>query len=258
MKKMLLLFSVFLTINSFAQDTAITKQKIDEASKLSNEIGLNTTLLLKQIFNLSNNTFPTLPYDLTYKLIKNKSALRIGLGITMTNSSVETTTSSTSTFSTTSTAPSPDATVPVESKSTNLFYRVGWERRYMLNKYIGACWGIDMAGQYGTSYSQSSNGFNNLPFSYSFTKSTDKLTLLTYGGGPMVGIQVFFAKHISVYTEVPIYFMLEQQKDVSETYQHSYSSSNGWNTTTNTQTQMTKGTTLNITLPVTLYLAIKF
>ena len=38
---------------------------------IAQEFGVNTTLMLKQVFNLSNNTFTTLPYDLTYKSIRN-------------------------------------------------------------------------------------------------------------------------------------------------------------------------------------------
>ena len=253
MKKILLSLSILLTINTIAQDT--TKVVEHKVKKVNHEIAVNTTLLLKQIFNLSNNTFQTLPYDLTYKLIVKKSALRVGLGVTMDNSSLTTTTTSTNP----STAPpGPDAIVPTITNSTNLFYRVGWEKRYMLGSRIGIFCGVDFAGQYGTSYSSSSSGFNNLPNSYSFSKTTDDLKMMSYGGGPVGGIQVYITKRISLSTEVPFYFQIIQQKEKVENYQNSFDPSNGWIASTNTQTQTTTNSKLSLTLPVTLYLAIKF
>jgi hypothetical protein len=251
MKKFILLLVIPFT--SLAQDT--TKIAEPPAKKINHEIAINTTLLLKQIFNLSNNTFPTLPYDVTYKLIIKKSAIRVGAGINMTNSSLTTSTTSTNQNS----APSgPDAVVPTINKSSNLFYRVGWEKRYTVGTRVAASWGVDFAGQYGKSNSQSSSGFNSLPNNYNFTKTTDNLKMMAYGGGPVVGIQVFITKRISVSTEVPLYFQVIQQTEVTENFQNNYSSFNGWTSSTNTQTQTTKGTKFSLTLPVTLYLAIKF
>jgi hypothetical protein len=249
--------SLFLfSVSCFAQDT--TKKESTTKCKFDHEIGINATLLLKQIFNLSNNTFPTLPYDLTYKLIRNnnKWAIRAGAGITMNNSTV----TSTTTSSNQSQVAGPDPIVPTSSNSTNLFYRAGWERRFVFDKKIVVFAGVDLVGQYGTTNSQSSNVFNDLPNNYSYTKTTDKTSLMAYGGGPVAGIQFFISKRLSLFTEIPIYFLYSNQKEITDNYQNRSDASfaNTYTSSNNTQTQITKGSKLSITLPVTLYLAIKF
>ena len=239
----------------FAQDT--TKKDITKKCKFNHEVGINATLLLKQVFNLSNNTFPTLPYDLTYKLIRNnnKWAVRAGVGVTMNNSSVSSTTTSTNQNQ----ISGPNEIVPTTTNSTNIFYRVGWERRYAIDSRIIAFAGFDFAGQYGTSNSQSSNVFNNLPGSYSYTKTTDNTSTMMYGGGPVAGIQFFLTKRLSLFTEIPIYFFYSTQKEVTDNYQNQLDSNSGtYISSDNQQIQATKGSKLSITLPVTLYLAIKF
>ncbi len=259
MRKYILIISLIVVSNAFSQDSM--KTKIDNVTKVQNEIGANTTLLLKQIFNLSNNSFPTLPYDLTYKLIKNKSALRVGFGVTVNNSSVTTTTSTSTTSNSTVPPPGPDAAVPTFNKSSNYYYRIGWERRYMIGKKMCASWGVDFAGQYGTSHSQSSQTFDNLPNGYSYTKSTDDLKLMSYGGGPEVGIQIFINKYLSVYTELPVYFQLTQQQEVTDSYQNQLTQTfptNVYTSSDSKQTQTTTGTKFSVILPVTLYLAVKF
>jgi|ERR1019366_430974 hypothetical protein len=255
MKNLTFLSLFVFSASCFAQDT--TKKDIIKKCKFNHEVGINTTLLLKQIFNLSNNTFPTLPYDLTYKLIRdnNKWAIRVGIGVTMNNSSVSSTTTSTNQIS-----GGPDPIVPTTTNSTNLFYRVGWERRYAFDSRIVAFGGFDFAGQYGTTTSQSSNVFNNLPNSYSYTKTHDNTTTMMYGGGPVAGIQFFITKRLSLFTEIPIYFQYTSQKEVTDNYQNQLVSSSGTDyiSSDNSQTQITKGSKLSVTLPVTIYLALKF
>src|ERR1044072_4096737 len=76
-----LLFLSFFACAQFlsAQDTAAVAIK----SPVAHEFGFNGTLLLKQVFNLSNSAFTMLPYDVTYKRIAGNMAWRFGLGATI-------------------------------------------------------------------------------------------------------------------------------------------------------------------------------
>jgi hypothetical protein len=271
MKKILSVTFLCLSLGLFAQDTLKTKSTkatVDSAHAVvrkpytaCNELGGNFTLFLKQIFDLSNTTLPTLPYDLTYKHICGKNAFRAGFGILMNNSTVNTTTTSSGAGSGSSLIPGPDPIVPTTTKSMNIFYRLGWERRYMLDTRICAWWGLDLAGQIGSSHSASSVVNNNLPNSYSYSRTSDDAQTMAIGGGPVCGIQFYITQKLSFFTEMPLYFQYNYQKDVTDNYQNqligggfnpSYASSD------NGQTQITKNPRLSLTLPVTLYLALKF
>ena len=257
MKNLIFASLLILSASTFAQDTLKTESS--RKCQFNHEIGINATLLLKQVFNLSNNTFPTLPYDITYKLISNnnKWAIRAGVGVSLNNSTV----SSTTTTASLNQPPSgPDQAVPTETNSTNLFYRVGWERRFINYGKILPYAGFDIAGQFGTSKSQSSNVSDNLPFNYSYTKTSDKTVNNTIGGGPVAGIQFFITKKISLFTEIPIYFFYTQQKESTNSFQNQLDNNNSgtYTTSENDQTIKTTSTKLSVNLPVTLYLAIKF
>ena len=255
MKKSLLFLSVIFSTPVWSQDsTLITKPSTPKI--IAHEFGGNITLLLKQVFNLSNNTFPTLPYDLTYKRICNSSAIRIGLGITMNNSTVKAT-ETTSGINTP--PPGPDLIIPTTNKSFNIFYRAGWEKRFELEKRILAYGGIDLVGQYGYSNSASSEVFNNLPSNYSYTRTTDDINTIAFGVGPVAGIQIFLTKKLSLFTEMPLYFTYTIQNEVTDFYQNSYNSFTGtYVSQEDKQTVDTNGNKLTLTLPVTLYLCLKF
>lgn len=252
MKKIILVLLILFSINCIAQDNT----DAPKTWKFNHEIGVNTTLLLKQVFNLSNNTFSTLPYNLTYKLIHKKWAIRLGTGISLINSKVKTSTTSTGTNAP---PPGPDAEIPTENKSTDFFYRLGWEYQFDLGKGIIAYSGLDFAGQYGESYSQNSLLFNNLPNSYSFIKTTNDLKTNVYGGGIVAGIQIYLTKHLSLFTEIPVYFQWTEQKEETVSYRNSLDFFNGnYESEEEKQTDDSKVSRLSITLPVTLYLALKF
>jgi hypothetical protein len=227
----------------------------------NNEFGGNLTLFIKQVFSLSNNTFVTLPYDITYKHLCGKYAFRAGFGILLNNTSVSTTTSITSSNGNPNVPPAgPDQTVPTTNKSTNTFFRVGIERRHMFDSRICAYWGVDLAGQLGESYSASSVTSNNLPNNYSFSKTSDMIQTMAIGGGPVGGIQLYLTKSLSLFTEVPLYFMYNYQKEVTDNFQNFLTApqANYYVQSENKQTVITKGPKFSVTLPVTLYLAIKF
>ena len=246
MRYLLVICLLFCTLNVHSQDTTSTVEKCN----VSHEFGINSTLLLKQVFNLSNNTFPTLPYNLTYKMICNSSAIRFGLGFTINN--LKTTNPE-------STPPSgPDPEVPTYSNSSEFFYRGGWEKRFSLGKRLVAFGGLDIAGKYGTSGAQVSFVFNNLPNSYSYSRTTISGLAYDFGGGPVGGIQVYLSKRFSLSTEIPIYFMYKYDKEVTENYSNVLQFTGEFVETTSRNTIITSGMDFTITLPVTLYMSVLF
>jgi hypothetical protein len=268
MKKILLISFVFLSLTVLGQDTLkpakndTAHARIHKSCTGTHEFGGNITLLFKQIFDLSNNAFPTLPYDLTYKYISGNNAFRFGFGVLLNNSSVSTTTT---TYSSASNAPGvppgPDAIVPTSNNSYNTFYRIGWEHRYKLDNRFSVWWGLDVAGQFGNSSSVSSSVNNNLPTNYSYLKTTEDIRTTAIGGGPVAGIQFFIAKKLSLFTEIPLYYQYTYVNDVTDNYSdnlNNFGSGGTYVTTENKQTQITKGPKLTLTLPVTLYLALTF
>jgi len=277
MKKTICLISILFSLHAFGQELKSKKDSIHEHMNDTTrdgrhgyhhqggyhshqELGGNITLFFKQIFNLSNSIFPTLPYDLTYKYICGRNAFRAGLGFTLANSSI--TNSTVSTNSQPANSGGPDVAIPTTNNQMNLFYRVGWEHRYRLDRRWSAYLGVDIAGQYGTNNSASSSTQNGLPNNYSYVKNTDNITIQSIGGGPVGGIQFNINKKLSLFTEIPFYFQYGNQKEVTVNYQdqliNNFSGSSYYQSSTNTQTIITKTPKMSLTLPVTLYLALKF
>jgi|GEM_PF-6693587 len=223
----------------------------------SHEFGINATMLLKQVFNLSNNTFQMLPYDVTYKCIGARSAWRFGLGLDVNYSTSET--SITSTGGGGSTPPGPDEDAPTYSRSAALDFRGGWEKRFQLEKRVLLYAGFDLAAGYGKEASQTAIVFNNLPNSYSYSRTTITRNLYQAGGGPVGGIQLLLGKRLSLFTEVPLYAMYTYDETKTVDYDNSYQQFSGeWISSTDTHKEKLTGANVKLTLPVTLYLGIKF
>ncbi|MBI3502450.1 MAG: hypothetical protein HY063_11725 [Bacteroidetes bacterium] len=266
MKKIILFVFILLAVKSFSQDTSKVSAVKDTAKKqcrhscaFSHEVGANMTLFMKQVFNLSSSTFTTLPYDLTYKLIhKDKWAIRAGAGITINNSSSESSTTVTTSGTNPAVIPGPDPVVPTINNSRNVFYRIGWECRHSFDKRIMGYAGLDFAGQVGSSNSQSSQVFNNLPTQYEYLKTTDEIKTMAYGGGPVFGFQVFIAKKLSLFTEMPLYFQYTTQTENTDSYQNLLDFSGNYVSEDSKQITTNKTMKLSVIAPVTLYLALKF
>ncbi|MBI3509567.1 MAG: hypothetical protein HY064_02815 [Bacteroidetes bacterium] len=242
------LASALLTARMHAQDTLApaNEQKI-----FHHEFGFNTTLLLKQVFNLSNNTFTMLPYSVTYKLAWNKHALRFGLGADMNNSKTSTVNSGTSVIA------GPDPVAPTYSDSYSIYFRGGWEWRFPLGRRFLTWVALDLATHIQNSASQTVVLYNNLPNYYSYSKTIFTSGLMEFGGGPAAGIQFNLSKRMSLSTEIPFYAFYSMQKDKTNDY-NNYLSGSQYTITTNTSTSTITGSRFTITLPVTLYLGIRF
>jgi hypothetical protein len=263
MKKLFFLPFTIFTFTIFAQDSLGSKKNefVQDSSSQKknwgnkNEIGVNATLLLKQILSLSNSTVNTLPYNITYKHFCNKKwAFRTGIGFNVTNSST-----SSSTASSSSAGTGPDQIAPTINRSFSASYRIGMEYRYRVSKRVVVYAGFDLAGFNLKSTIQNTQLSNNLPVSYQYSKTTDNLSSVSFGGGLVGGLQFYISRRISVFTEMPIYFFYNTQKEVTNNYRNVLQNSSGqYFSTDNTQTQLIKNTNFTLSLPVTIYLGIKF
>ncbi|MGZ3864943.1 MAG: hypothetical protein ACXVC6_02930 [Bacteroidia bacterium] len=262
MKKLLLFIILSLSFNAFPQKDTIStsssqQDSLKKRQRSYNEIGLNITSLIKQVLNLSNTNFTPLPYTVTYKFInrQNKWAFRAGMGVFMNNTSVTTTSTTTSQNNP---GNPPDESGPITNKFWSTSYRAGFEYRYSVNRRIMAYAGIDLVAQNAKSTSTDIQEFNNLPNTYQFSKTTEVIKTNGFGIGPVAGIQCYIARRLSVFTEVPAYFVYTSKNDVTTSYQNVLQFGGSYQSTTDTQTQLTKTSSLAITLPVTIYLCLKF
>lgn len=162
-------------------------------------VGLNSTGLLRQFFNLSNTVIPVLPYQLTYDIIGVKgNGVRMGFGLEST-SLKQTNSGSTSSL---------------ESSSTSFDIRVGYVKQLFIGD-TDSKWkfyaGVDGITSILGSQSQSfSNGGNNGAIITSKTNAT------TIGFGPFMGIRFAFNKRISLGTESSIYMRYFSSKTESD------------------------------------------
>jgi hypothetical protein len=222
-----------------------------DSSAVQHEFGFNTTLLLKQVFNLSNNTFPMLPYDLTYKRIHGAHAWRFGLGVDVDLQNVATSTSGSGTTT------GPDPIGPTYSRDGLVSLREGWEKRFDLDKRFTAWLGLDVVEAYGNNSAQTISVFNNLPGSYFYSRTTISGNTIEGGLGPVAGIQFMLTKRLSLFTEAPLYAVFHYEQKKTENYQNQY---NGfeYEASLDKETVTTSKLNFSFTMPVTLYLALKF
>lgn len=225
---------------------------IEHKKKIQHEIGVNTTYLIKQLFS-SNNFIEIQPYQLTYKLIKKNWALRSAFGFNYYHSSSDEIIISDPYYY------APDNLRPSYGKSTNVFGRFGWEYRFQLGRKIIAYTGIDIIAESFKSESENQTISNYLPYSYYFESSKSRVTRSSAGIGPVFGIQFFATKRLSIFTEIPIYFVQSATNSKRENYTNMLSSSsNNYESSYSNIISNQRNTSSKISLPATIYVAIKF
>jgi hypothetical protein len=229
-------FAVWLNI-LYAQ-TETTKTKL-----FSHSVGVQANQLIKQIINLnSNNAVIDDPYLLTYSLNLLKSRWGVNAGMGYSYEKIV------------------DIDIPGnrETKFNDLFYRFGVGRKCMISKKLEAGYSLDYVGdsQLDKTFNVLTQDFSNFTDS-SFTSVTSKTT--SKGGG----LQLTFGFHITdrfiVSTEVTYYYLKSKQKQnvlVSETTDDLV---NNVTTTTTSNTNLeTQTSKFSFTVPVALFLILKF
>jgi hypothetical protein len=204
-----LLLCIF-PIMVFSQDSTSRKKK--------HEIGMNTTLLIKQVLGLNSTNIPFSPYLLTYRYaINSNTNFRAGAGLIVQK-----------------TASTENDINKRYSKSYAMDYRIGIEKQNRLTERWKAYYGIDLIYTYSEILSETSFGsFNN--------------QVKGYGAGPVVGIQFYLNKRMSLFAEASLYY-----SNVDERTKNTSTSPFGQNSTSHSN--ILRG---EFKLPTTLYLAFK-
>lgn len=237
-----LLFLLLLPVSLVAQDTP-------DAKNFKHEIGINATQLIKQLISFSNSNPPTLPYTLTYKYISGKKAFRFGIGASIARDKGES-----KPLNTPNQFYGP---VPTYFNETIADIRIGYEIQIPIEKRFVGYFGFDIITALDREKSFSVTVNDNLPSFYSYNQTTVNNSTFGIGGGPVAGFQFMINKRISVFTESPLYFTFSKGNLKTESTTDS-DFGQGQTTTRINDISSTSATRLNITLPVTLYLAIRF
>ena len=215
-KKLTLLLNCLFFIGTLiAQDGAV------KPKPLKHELGLNVTSLLTDLLG-NNNRVDVGNYLITYKKVKENTALRMGLGI---NVSVKN--ENTSSFNT-------------SLKNQNFQFRLGKEWRHSISAKLQYYFGGD--GFVGARREESNGAVNT-----GVIIQTDNT--FTLGGGPVLGFQFALYDKLLLGTEGALYFNFNRNTVDFQTFSSSSiafpsKSSNGFDV----QTQ----------LPKFLFLILKF
>ena len=181
MKKRICLFFLLISAHCFAQDSVATK-------KISNEIGVNSVLLIKQVLsNNPSNTLSQLPYQVIYTLHFNKSGIGVRLGLGINQSSTETEIQGLNS--------------PRKTTSFSSSIRLGINKNFVTYKKIVCNAFLDIT--------------NDQANSETTTETTDQFNVSTLrekisskssstGGEIGFGVKYCFNKHIALYIETPL------------------------------------------------------
>lgn len=179
-KQYLLLISLiaFLTKN-FAQTA-----DIPEAPKkisVSHELGFNSLILLKQVFNFSGTTnVAESPYFIMYKLGLGRNFIRASIGANYTNKKEQV-----------------DGFLDSKTiKNTAISSRLGFERQHYSNHFRFS-YGVDGIWDIKNNANITDSGFDKV-----FIIENEN----SFGAGPFMGLSWNLTKNLSLYTEVAMYF----------------------------------------------------
>jgi Outer membrane protein beta-barrel domain len=172
MKNKILIISFLGIFTHLKAQETISSEKV----KTKVEIGVNTTLLFKQVFNFSDAKIATSPYVFTFKALRHQRGFRMGLGLNInTNNERQTTFADNKT---------------VNNQSANL--RLGYEWQRAVSPKWNVWFGTDLIGSYNNVGNTTDSGFDRVTIS---TKSQGAGLSLAFGA------EWRFNEHFSIATE---------------------------------------------------------
>ncbi len=238
MKKLTLLATtLFISCSTlFAQTDSITGRP---HPRYEQYVGVQMNLLVQQVLNFNNssttNNTNNNPYLLVYSINSAKSGWGIRLGVGFNSN----------------TASTNDGITSTHNDITNMHYRLGIEKTFRLSAKWSA--GVGLDGLYN------SNNDNTT----STISSTDTTTTLTktktysYGGGAMGWLRYHVTKKILIGTESSFYYTTGKDKQTIEVTSRNFQLSTR-PVTTNTTATSNNTSQGQFSVPVTLYLIVKF
>jgi hypothetical protein len=220
MKNKITIVFLFLGIHLFAQN-----ENTDETPKIrfQHEVGVNTTLLLKQVLSFSDNTIPLSPYTFTYKMIRKNKGIRFGIGGSFT-SNVEKQTSF-----------ADNKTVNNQKGSA----RLGFEWQKNVGKKWKSWFGVDALGGISVVENVSDSGFDQVSIGTSNN---------SYGLGVVFGAEWRFNEHFSLATESSFNGVFTEKSDYTTFAAR----------TQDDISKSTSGKDFSTVLPTSIFLVYKF
>ena len=216
---------------TFAQSQDIAAPKKEK--EFDNFVGVQINGLIKQVFNFNNSTTSanTNPYLLTYHINSKKSGwgLRLGVGYNYNSSTTS------------------DVGTSRTSDINDLQLRLGVEKAFNLSEKWTAGAGIDFA------YNSNDDKTTAVTHSTDTTTTLTHTVIASYGGGAMAWLRYHITKNILVGTETSFYYLSGKTKTNISTRE-----SFGGNTQTNDSSSDDKLSTGTLSMPVVLYLLVKF
>jgi len=213
------------------------------AKKFNHYVGIQANELLRQLFNFSNtNTTIVNPFTVVYSISPTNSKWGGHAGFGYTYSWIEDKSNS----------------VGRVSKVNDVTFRLGIERKIPLGKRFEAGMAFDIVGGYEydrTSSVSVTNLFSAIDSS--FTEVTNKTTSI--GAGPQFSIGYHISERFMLGTESTLYYISQNLKEniiITDKLTQLFSGEEQISVSnSNSEIDMNK---FNITLPVALFLIIKF
>ena len=174
-------------LNSINAQEEMVKPKI----KITQSIGANTASVLRKMLKVNADSSSANSYLLLYKLHIGKNGIRMS-GLANRNSEIE------------------KVAGFLDSKTlrtSNYAARVGYERQRNAGKHFTFSYGIDAVWEYKENSLNSDTGLDNV----TITKIQKSL-----GGGPFLGLTWQLNQHLSLYSEVGMYYMLGRKVNITD------------------------------------------
>ncbi|MFI5172218.1 MAG: hypothetical protein ACHQFW_07485 [Chitinophagales bacterium] len=192
MKRIIIITALFF---SLATLTAAESRKVI-ASEPKNELGLDITLLLSNLFGWNDYYFydygypygiynnPAGNYIISYKRYFQRSAIRFGMGGSLNNYSTD----------------AEDAGYSSKNENSQFNFRIGYECEHPIGEKFNFYYGADIV----TSISGYNMETHYVDLTNDYT-STSKSFLI--GGGPVAGISWLINPRLKLTTEASLYFI---------------------------------------------------
>jgi len=228
----------------FIATTSASAQQADTTKILHHYVGIQANQLLKQLINLNNtNTLISNPYLLTYSLYSARChwGIETGFGYNYQRSKDKL------------------STADQESKINETFYRFGIAREFGMGKRWMASAGIDYIGSYQLDKTFSFTVTEFIPQKDSTASVSTTITKVK-GEGVQLRLAYALSSHIMLSTEATFYFTTTNKKSnvlVSDTFTNTSFPDQNFYTLSSSNTE-TEESAFNITVPVAIFLTIKF
>ena len=235
---LVLILSIGCMTKCFAQTDDADGSKKERATV--QYIGAQMNPLIRQVLNFTNSTTGSVvsPYYFTYNINSRKTGwgLRAGVGYN---------------FSSTSTN---DGITAATTKINNLHARIGLEKEFVLSSKWSAGAGLDFI------YVNNNNNTSSTISSFDTSTTTTKDVTIGYGGGPMAWLRYHLTEHLLIGTEASYYYTTSMDKSTIDVTKSSVDPLTGqyippFTTETVSKPTLNNG---NTTLPITIYLIVKF